>query len=64
MWEWAGGTRIEPPHLCERAPQGKNTDPVIARQFEQSQLNAATNSSETSYATALHAQRPLSTTTH
>ena len=33
-----------------------------ARQFEQWQLYAATNSSDTSYATALHAQRPLSTT--
>jgi hypothetical protein len=28
--------------------QGKNAEPVAARQFEQWQLNAATNSSETS----------------
>src|SRR6476646_6789964 len=44
------------------SPQGKNADPVIARQFEQWQLYATTNSSETSNATALHAQRPLNTT--
>jgi hypothetical protein len=37
-------------------------EPVSARQFEQWQLYAATNSSDTSYATALHAQRPPSTT--
>jgi hypothetical protein len=45
------------------SPHGKNAEPVVARQFEQWQLRAATNSSETSYATALHPQRPLSTTT-
>jgi hypothetical protein len=44
------------------SPQGRNAEPVAARQFEQWQLYAATNSSETSNATALHAQRPLSTT--
>jgi hypothetical protein len=44
------------------SPQGKNAEPVAARQFEQWQLYATTNSSETSNATALHAQRPLSTT--
>jgi hypothetical protein len=44
------------------SPQGKNAEPVIARHLEQWQLNAVTNSSETSNATALHAQRPLSTT--
>jgi hypothetical protein len=42
-------------------PVGKKAEPVIARQFEQWQLYAATNSSGISYATALHAQRPLST---
>jgi hypothetical protein len=30
------------------SPQGKNAAPVSARQFEQWQLNAITNSSETS----------------
>ena len=30
------------------SPQGKIAEPVAARQFEQWQLNAATNSSETS----------------
>jgi hypothetical protein len=30
------------------SPQGKNAEPVAARQFEQWQLSAATNSSETS----------------
>jgi hypothetical protein len=30
------------------SPQGKNAEPVIARQFEQWQLNATTNWSETS----------------
>jgi hypothetical protein len=30
------------------SPQGKNAEPVSARQLEQWQLNAATNSSETS----------------
>jgi hypothetical protein len=44
------------------SPQGKNAEPVAARQFEQWQLYATTNSSETSNATTLHAQRPLSTT--
>jgi hypothetical protein len=43
------------------SPEGRNADPVSARQFEQWQLYAATNSSDTSYNTALHAQRPLST---
>ena len=40
------------------SPQGKNAEPVIARQFEQWQLNARTNSSETSYAMAWHAHVP------
>jgi hypothetical protein len=44
------------------SPQGKNAEPVSARQFEQWQSYATTNSSETSKAIALHAQRPLSTT--
>jgi len=30
------------------SPKGKNAEPVAARQFEQWQLSAATNSSETS----------------
>ncbi len=30
------------------SPQGKNAELVVARRFEQWQLNAATNSSETS----------------
>jgi hypothetical protein len=30
------------------SPQGKKAEPVIARQFEQWQLNATMNSSETS----------------
>jgi hypothetical protein len=30
------------------SPQGKNAEPVTARQFEQWQLKATTNSSETS----------------
>jgi len=30
------------------SPQGKNAEPVAARQFEQWQLSAATNWSETS----------------
>ena len=40
---------------------GKNREPVSARQLEQWQLYATTNSSEISNATALHAQRPFST---
>jgi hypothetical protein len=40
-----------------------SADPVAAQQFEQWQLYAMTNSSETSNATTLHAQRPLSPTT-
>src|SRR4029450_960450 len=45
------------------SPQGRNTEPVVARQFEQWQLNAATKASSTSYAMALQPQRPLNTTT-
>jgi len=41
-------------------PQGRNAEPVAARQFEQWQLNATRNSSETSYSTVWQAQRPFS----
>lgn len=45
------------------SPHGKNAEPVVARQFEQWQIYAATNSSETSYSTARQPQRPFSTPT-
>jgi hypothetical protein len=44
------------------SPQGRNAEPVAARQFEQWQLYATTNSSDTSNATALQAHRPRGTT--
>jgi hypothetical protein len=44
------------------SPQGRNAEPVAARQFEQWQLYATTNASETSNATAVQAHRPRSTT--
>jgi hypothetical protein len=43
------------------SPHGKKAEPVIARQFEQWQLYATTNSSAISHPTALQPQRPLST---
>src|SRR4051794_9910686 len=43
------------------SPHGLKTEPVIARQFEQWQLYASTNSSATSNSTARHPHRPFST---
>jgi hypothetical protein len=39
------------------SPHGRNADPVVARQLEQWQLNAATNASGISNSTALHPHR-------
>jgi hypothetical protein len=43
------------------SPHGKKAEPVVVRQFERWQMNAATNSSETSYSTVWQPQRPFST---
>jgi hypothetical protein len=45
------------------SPQGLKYEPVIARQFEQWQLYASTNSSATPNATPRHPHRPRSTPT-